>query len=614
MLQENSILITLLLMLLLIRNGNGQNECKKLSCGPGEPLIRFPFQLVKGIKDECANPGFCLYCTDKKETMVVLSTIEFRVYTIDYESNFFMLRDPENCLPNKFLQIDNFFLQHNQLELGLFGDERTNNLSFFNCSSVGLRYLRKQVYGSDFSNQQDMISCPIFVSESYDSVLGLDLTSCTKMFDTISPVTAYDLQLMVLIMRWSIPNCTKCEAKGKRCKWKNNSNTEADIECVDCKRKRIHVPQSFIFATTGSILLGLVAIVIFKIALYFRQKEEDQARVAKFLEDYRAEKPARFTYADLKRITGGFKEKLGEGAHGAVFRGKLSNEILVAVKILNNTEGEGKEFINEVGIMGKIHHINVVRLLGFCAEGFHRALVYNLFPNGSLQRFIVPPDDKDHFLGWEKLQQIALGIAKGIEYLHEGCNQPIIHFDINPHNVLLDDNFTPKISDFGLAKLCSKNPSLVSMTAARGTLGYIAPEVFSKNFGNVSYKSDIYSYGMLLLEMVGGRKNVDMSSAQDFHVLYPDWIHNLIDGDVHIHVEDECDIKIAKKLAIVGLWCIQWQPVNRPSIKSVIQMLETGGESQLNVPPNPFQSTTSTITGGHTRVTRRPLELEVIQE
>lgn len=253
MLQGNSILITLLLMLLLIRNGNGQNKGnKELSCGPGEPLIRFPFQLVKGIKDECANPGFCLYCTKKNETMVVLSTIEFRVYTIDYESNFFMLTDPENCLPNKFLQIDNFFLQHNQLELGFPGDEGTNNLSFFNCSSVGLRYLRKQVYGSDFSNQQDMISCPIFVSESYDSVLGLDLTSCTKMFDTISPVTAYDLQSNILIMRWSLPNCTKCEAKGKRCKWKNNSNTEGDIECVDyCKRKRIHVPQSFIFATTG---------------------------------------------------------------------------------------------------------------------------------------------------------------------------------------------------------------------------------------------------------------------------------------------------------------------------------------------------------------------------
>jgi len=350
----------------------------------------------------------------------------------------------------------------------------------------------------------------------------------------------------------------------------------------------------------------------FKTFRYFREKEEDQARVDKFLENYRAEKPTRFTYADVKRITGGFKEKLGEGAHGAVFRGKLSNEILVAVKIINNTDGDGNEFINEVGIMGKIHHINVVRLLGFCAEGIHRALVYNFFPKGSLQSFIFPPDDKDNFLGWEKMQRVALGIAKGIEYLHQGCNHPIIHFDINPRNVLLDDNFTPKISDFGLAKLCSKNPSLVSMTAARGTLGYIAPEVFSRNFGNVSYKSDIYSYGMLLLEMVGGRKNVDTSSPQNIHVLYPDWIHNLVDGDIHIHVEDEDDVKIAKKLAIVGLWCIQWQPVNRPSMKSVIQMLETKEEDQLTVPPNPFHSTTST-TASLTSA-RRPLELEAIQE
>ena len=111
------------------------------------------------------------------------------------------------------------------------------------------------------------------------------------------------------------------------------------------------------------------------------------------MEDYRTEKPARFTYADVKRIMGGFKEKLGEGAHGAVFRGKLSNKILVAVKILNNTDKEGNELINEVEIMGKIHHINVVRLLGFCVEGHHRALVYCLFPKGSLQSFIFPPED-----------------------------------------------------------------------------------------------------------------------------------------------------------------------------------------------------------------------------
>jgi len=368
-----------------------------------------------------------------------------------------------------------------------------------------------------------------------------------------------------------------------------------------------------IFYSTGSIVLGLVTITFIKIYLYFRKKEEDQVRVDKFLEDYRAQQPARFSYADIKRITNGFKEKLGEGAHGKVFKGKLSNEILVAVKMLNNTEGDGKEFISEVGIMGKIHHINVVRLLGFCAEGIHCVLVYNLFSKGSLQSFIFPPDDEDHFIGWEKLHQIGIGIARGIQYLHEGCNHPILHFDINPHNVLLDDRFTPKISDFGLAKLCSKNHSVVSMTAARGTLGYMAPEVLSRNFGNVSLKSDIYSYGMLLLEMVGGRKNIDIRSQETLHVLYPEWIHHLLEGDIHIHIEDECDLKIAKKLAIVGLWCIQWHPGDRPSIKSVIQMLETVEDSQLTVPPNPFHSTTS-ITSSESNFPRQFFQMEVIQE
>ncbi|KAK7289610.1 hypothetical protein RIF29_03371 [Crotalaria pallida] len=143
----------------------------------------------------------------------------------------------------------------------------------------------------------------------------------------------------------------------------------------------------------------LVFIGLFKIFDNSRRKKEDHIRVEKFLEDYRAQKPARFTYADIRRITNGFKEKLGEGAHGAVFKGKLSNEIQVAVKVLNNAEEDGKEFINEVGIMGKIHHINVVRLLCFFSEGIHRALVYNFFPNGSLQSWgekRVEPKLKNH--------------------------------------------------------------------------------------------------------------------------------------------------------------------------------------------------------------------------
>lgn len=365
----------------------------------------------------------------------------------------------------------------------------------------------------------------------------------------------------------------------------------------------------------GSTVLALVLGAIVRLYRHFKMKGEDHTRIENFLRDYRALKPTRFSYADIKRITHQFKEKLGEGAHGAVYKGKLSSQIMVAVKMLNNTEGDGTEFINEVGTMGKIHHVHVVRLLGFCADGFYRALVYDFFPNGSLQNFISQSNNKDTFLGWYKLQQIALGIAKGIEYLHQGCDQRILHFDINPHNILLDDNFTPKISDFGLAKLCSKNQSTVSMTAARGTLGYMAPEVFSRNFGNVSYKSDIYSYGMLLLEMVGGRKNINSTSQDDFQVLYPDWIHGLLEGgDTHIPIDEEGDVRIAKKLAIVGLWCIQWHPVNRPSMKTVVQMLQGEGD-KLKVPHNPFEPSTSTNAAPNMAPAERlNLELEVIQE
>lgn len=173
--------------------------------------------------------------------------------------------------------------------------------------------------------------------------------------------------------------------------------------------------------------------------------------------------------------------------------------------------------------MGQIHHVNVARLIGYCADGFIRALVYEFLPNGPLQNFLSSADNENSFLGWEKLQDIALGIAKGIEYLHQGCEQQILHFDIKPHNVLLDHDFTPKVSDFGLAKLCWKDQSAVSMTAARGTMGYIAPEVYSRNFGNVSYKADVYSFGTLLLEMVGGRKNFKVMEDSSSQVYFPEW-------------------------------------------------------------------------------------------
>lgn len=341
-------------------------------------------------------------------------------------------------------------------------------------------------------------------------------------------------------------------------------------------------------------------------------KKEDQVKIDKFLEDYKALKPARYSFADIKKITNQFQDKVGQGGYGIVYKGKLSNDVHVAVKILNNVKGNGDEFINEVQTMGRIHHINVDRLVGYCADGFRRALLYEFLPNNSLEKFISTNKEKNS-LGWEKLHDIALSIAKGIEYLHLGCDQRILHFDIKPHNVLLDNKFTPKISDFGLAKLCSKEQSAVSMTTARGTVGYIAPEVFSRNFGNVSYKSDVYSFGMLLLDMVGGRQNTATQNNSECY--FPEWIYKRLDQgeDLEIQIEENGDAKIIRKITIVGLWCIQWYPVDRPSMKVVVQMLEGDGDT-LIVPHSPFASTNPMSTRGAIGGRTFNSELEIISE
>ncbi|XP_042487660.1 rust resistance kinase Lr10-like [Macadamia integrifolia] len=302
--------------------------------------------------------------------------------------------------------------------------------------------------------------------------------------------------------------------------------------------------------------------------------------------------------------------------YGSVYKGKLSNEILVVVKVLiNHSTRDGEDFMNEVGTIGTIHHINLVRLVGFCSDGYRRALVYELFPNKSLEKFIFSRDTKRPLLGWEKLQDIAIGIAKGIEYLHQGCKLRILHFDIKPHNSLLDDNFNPKISDYGLTKLFSKNESGISMTAARGTIGYISPEVFSRNFGHVSHKSDVYSFGIMLLEMVGGRKNNDSTVENNCQVYFSQWIYNHLSRgkELEIRIDEDGDASIAKKLTIVALWCIEWYPVDGPSMKVVVQMLE-GDRESLIMPPNPFDSTMPSNTNATNNERPLSMKLPIISE
>ncbi|KAI3502591.1 hypothetical protein L1887_30754 [Cichorium endivia] len=292
-------------------------------------------------------------------------------------------------------------------------------------------------------------------------------------------------------------------------------------------------------------------------------------------------------------MTNSFKLKLGQGGFGSVYKGVLSNGSPVAVKILSELKGNGDDFINEVASVGRTSHVNIVSLVGFCFEGHQRALIYEFMPNGSLEKFIYDQTFLSNSkLVWKKLHEIAIGIARGLEYLHSGCNTRILHFDIKPHNILLDQDFSPKISDFGLAKLSLEKRSMVSMSQMRGTPGYIAPELFSRSFGHVSHKSDVYSYGMMILEMVGGRKNIEVEVDHTSEIYFPHWIYKKVELDeelgLHPNMSDE-ENEMVRKMIIVGLWCIQTNPLSRPTITKALEMLE-GDLKSLEIPPKPYLS------------------------
>uniref|UniRef100_A0A0D9Y2E9 non-specific serine/threonine protein kinase n=1 Tax=Oryza glumipatula TaxID=40148 RepID=A0A0D9Y2E9_9ORYZ len=379
---------------------------------------------------------------------------------------------------------------------------------------------------------------------------------------------------------------------------KNGPNFDISIFTETAKRVISTGPRVTIIAATSSvgtfIVLSLIVATALYISLKSRYNEEIHLKVEMFLKTYGTSKPTRYTFSEVKKIARRFKDKLGHGAFGTVYKGELPNGVPVAVKMLENSVGEGQEFINEVATIGRIHHANIVRLLGFCSEGTRRALIYELMPNESLEKYIFPHGSNisRELLVPDKMLDIALGIARGMEYLHQGCNQRILHFDIKPHNILLDYSFNPKISDFGLAKLCARDQSIVTLTAARGTMGYIAPELYSRNFGAISYKSDVYSFGMLVLEMVSGRRNTDPTVESQNEFYFPEWIYErVINGqDLVLTMETtQGEKEMVRQLAIVALWCIQWNPKDRPSMTKVVNML-TGRLQNLQVPPKPFIS------------------------
>ncbi|KAM1494298.1 hypothetical protein EV2_029667 [Malus domestica] len=293
-----------------------------------------------------------------------------------------------------------------------------------------------------------------------------------------------------------------------------------------------------------------------------------------------------FTYEELKQATNEFEEELGRGTSAKVFKGVLApdNGKSVAVKSLVAKVGENDlEFKAEVSAIGRTNHRNLVQLLGFCYEGEHQMLVYEFMSNGSLASFLFG----ELRPSWCQRRQIALGIARGLLYLHEECSRKIVHCDIKPQNILLDDSFTARISDFGLAKLLKIDQTLTT-TGIRGTKGYVAPEWLNRL--PITAKVDIYSYGILLLEIIFCRKHFEAAAEDEDKVILADWAYDCYkQNNLHqlFKNDDEAmhDIKKMEKYVMIAIWCIQEDPSLRPTMKKVALMLE--GTVEVSAPPDP---------------------------
>ncbi|XP_014520378.1 G-type lectin S-receptor-like serine/threonine-protein kinase LECRK2 [Vigna radiata var. radiata] len=297
-----------------------------------------------------------------------------------------------------------------------------------------------------------------------------------------------------------------------------------------------------------------------------------------------------FTFQELHEATDGFTKILGKGASGKVYRGALvigDAEIDVAVKKLEKKiEKSDSEFTTELKIIGRTHHRNLVRLLGFCIESSHRILVYELMPNGALSSFLFGEGERPQ---WGQRIEVALGVARGLLYLHEECNTQIIHCDIKPENVLLDANYTAKISDFGLSKLLNKDQTR-TVTKLRGTMGYMAPEWLKS--APITAKVDIYSFGVMLLEIICCRRHVEIcedgKDSEDYDVVLASWVLRcVVSKELELVVRHDTevlnDFKRFEEMALVGLWCVHPNPALRPLMKQVMQMLD--GTVEVGVPP-----------------------------
>ncbi|EOA34284.1 hypothetical protein CARUB_v10021799mg [Capsella rubella] len=286
-----------------------------------------------------------------------------------------------------------------------------------------------------------------------------------------------------------------------------------------------------------------------------------------------------FTLRDLEIATTRFSKEnvIGEGGYGVVYRGVLLNGTPVAVKKIFNQLGQAeKEFRVEVDAIGHVRHKNLVRLLGYCIEGTHRILVYEYVNNGNLEQWLHGGMRQHGYLTWEARMKVLIGTSKALAYLHEAIEPKVVHRDIKSSNILINDEFNAKVSDFGLAKLLGAGKSHVT-TRVMGTFGYVAPEY--ANTGLLNEKSDVYSFGVVLLEAITGRDPVDYGRpAHEVNLV--DWLKMMVgtrrsEEVVDPNIEVKPPTRSLKRALLTALRCVDPDSDKRPKMSQVVRMLES---------------------------------------
>ncbi|KAL3825136.1 hypothetical protein ACJIZ3_021165 [Penstemon smallii] len=377
-------------------------------------------------------------------------------------------------------------------------------------------------------------------------------------------------------------------------------------------RVTLHLSKTFflIFGVDIAAIFAVLAIVILRSRFNTRRKllekqidtDGRELRIEYSFLRKVAGVPTKFRVRELEEATDGFRSLLGRGGSGSVFKGILPDGTAVAVKRIEGEERGEKAFKSEAAAIASVQHVNLVRLLGYCISSTGpRFLVYDYVHNGSLDNWIFPKTGggatsgrrRSGCLSWDMRCRVAHDVAKALSYLHHDCRSCILHLDVKPENILIDDSYRALVTDFGLSKLKGREESRV-VTTIRGTRGYLAPEWLLEN--GVSEKCDVYSYGMVLLEIIGGRRNIRVLekgsrvSNRKFEFFPKIVIEKLKEGKVMDIIDDRLvegggiKEREVKKMVKVALWCIQEKSKLRPSMARVVEMLE--GRAPIEEPPD----------------------------